>query len=58
MASTNAKHGSLPKSIWKMAASWFSIIPDKRRAQLDSATSRKPQQGGGTVPLNLQTVTK
>jgi hypothetical protein len=24
MASTNAKHGSLPKSIWKMAASWFS----------------------------------
>ena len=28
---TNAKHGSLPKSIWMMAASWFSIRLDKRR---------------------------
>ncbi len=61
MASTNAKHGSLPKSIWKMAESWFSIRTHKSRtgrSELDPAAKRKPQQGGEVVPLSLQSVTK
>ena len=48
MASIKVQHGSLPKPIWKMAASWFSIRPDKRRTQLDPAADRKPQQGRGS----------
>jgi len=32
MATTQAKYGTQPKSIWKAAASWFSITPDKQDA--------------------------
>lgn len=47
MDSIKVQHASPRKPIWKMAASGFSIRPDKRRTQLNPAADRKPQQGGG-----------
>ena len=56
MASTNAKHGSLPKSIWKTAESWFSIRTHKSRtgrSELDPAANREslPTSGLATGTL-------
>jgi hypothetical protein len=50
LASTKAKHGNPRKSIWKKAASWFSITLDMRTLTTIDPAALNPQQGGGVVP--------
>jgi hypothetical protein len=58
MASIKVQHGSLRKSIWKTGASWFSITLDMRTLTTIDPAALNPQQGGGVVPLSLQSATK
>ena len=47
MATTKAKHGMHPKSIWKTAAYWFSNTPDMHAARLPKNRHQKKSWQSG-----------
>jgi hypothetical protein len=46
MATTKAKHGRHPKSIWKTAASWFSNPPEDPGRLAENRRRKKSWQSG------------